>query len=490
MTVIHGWSGQNAEVNSWPARRWGSRPHVVYTIVVFVVLASLDNAALALLPSMLIPVAEEFGVSAASLGWVTATVILVTAVTAVGWGYWGDRGNRKRLLIVGTLIWSAASLGSAAARSVGALAAWHIVMAVGLGTIASVGFSIISDFVAPRRRGLAMSFWGLSQGAGTLAGGLVASQVGAADWRRPFSVLGLVGIVFAAAYLTTVNPRRGQAEPELRGVEYEETISWSDLPEIVGRRTNLWLVAQGITAQLAYGSLVWVPLLYQAKVVEQGYDTVTATRVGGLYAALFQLAAVSSVAAGWLGDRWQRRNPRGRALLSMVGILGAIPFFVAFFFVPLSGLRVIEGSSVVSLAGQALSNLSSAPLVGLAFLLVVIAAVLTSADSPNWFALISDVNLPEHRGTVFGLGNLANGIGRFTGNWLTGVTAATLLTTMAAPLNFAVALALFQTGFLPTGYAYWKASRSAPGDIEHVRAVLRARATAAPDPPDTISRGS
>ena len=30
--------------------------------------------------------------------------IPVVAVTALGWGYWGDRSNRKRLLLLGTLI--------------------------------------------------------------------------------------------------------------------------------------------------------------------------------------------------------------------------------------------------------------------------------------------------------------------------------------------------------------------------------------------------
>lgn len=449
----------------------------MYTLVVFVVLASLDNAALAILPSMLIPVSEDFGVEPSSLGWITATVILVTAVTAVGWGFWGDRGNRKHLLIAGTVIWGAAAWATAGSRTVAAMAAWQLIMAVGLGTIASVGFSVISDFVAPTRRGLAMSFWGLSQGVGTLAGGLLASQVGAEDWRAPFRLVGAVGLAFAVLYLTTLNPRRGRAEPELAGIEYDEVISIGDLPQIARRRTNVWLVVQGITAQLAYGSLIWVPLLYQAKVVEQGYDTVTATRVGGVYAALFQVAAVSSIAAGWLGDRWQRRDPRGRAFLSMIGILGAVPFFLAFFFIPLDGLAVEEGASSYALAQQAVENLVSAPLVGLAFLLAVAAAILTSADSPNWFALISDVNLPEHRGTVFGVGNLANGLGRFAGNWLTGVTAATLITAVAAPLNYAIALALFQAGFLPTSYAYWKASQTSPGDIEDVRAVLRRRAS-------------
>ncbi|VAW07022.1 hypothetical protein MNBD_ACTINO01-1614, partial [hydrothermal vent metagenome] len=41
---------------------WGCRAHVVYTIVVFVVLASLDNAAIALIPSMIPQLRGSLGV--------------------------------------------------------------------------------------------------------------------------------------------------------------------------------------------------------------------------------------------------------------------------------------------------------------------------------------------------------------------------------------------------------------------------------------------
>ncbi|NIS28750.1 MAG: MFS transporter, partial [Actinobacteria bacterium] len=136
-------------------------------------------------------------------------------MTAAGWGYWGDRGNRKRLLFFGTLIWAAGAGLSSQASSFGQLYAFHLILAVGLGSIASVGFSVVSDFVSPRRRGLAMSFWGLSQGVGGLAGGLLASQLGAGDFRKPLVVIAVLGLVFAVLYLLTFDAPRGYSEPEL-----------------------------------------------------------------------------------------------------------------------------------------------------------------------------------------------------------------------------------------------------------------------------------
>jgi MFS family permease len=37
---------------------------------------------------------------------------VVTAVAAVGWGYYGDHTNRKPLLALGTLLWMAGTAGT------------------------------------------------------------------------------------------------------------------------------------------------------------------------------------------------------------------------------------------------------------------------------------------------------------------------------------------------------------------------------------------
>ena len=460
---------------------WGNPLHITYTIIVFVVLASLDNAAIFMIPSMVLPISDALDTSQGAIGFLTGATILVTAIAAVGWGYAGDATNRKPLLFWGTIIWSGATLVSATATTFWMLLAWQIVAAVGLGAIASVGFSVVSDFVGPKRRGLAMSFWGLSQGIGSLVGGLLASQLGAESFRIPLVVISIAGLVFALLYLTTYEAPRGFREPELAamyesGGDYEYRIDRAQIPVLLNRKTNLWLILQGLTAQFAYGSLLWIPILYQEKVIAQGYGEATGTKVGGLFAAIFTVGALFSILFGHLGDQLQRRTPRGRALLSAVGILGAVPMFLVFFWVPLRGLDVTEGAGTLTLLSEVLVSIATNPWAGLAFLSAIAAIALTSADSPNWFALISDVNLPEHRGTVFGLGNFVNGVGRSAGAALTASAASAIERSVPPPFNWAVGLSVFQIFFLPTGWCYWKASKTAPGDIAEVAATLTARA--------------
>lgn len=474
---------------AWPARWWGGRRHRVFTVWVFVVLASLDNTAIALMPPLYGVMSADLGVSEAALGFVTAMAIGVTALSAAVWGYIGDRANRKLLMLVGTAVWVAGVAGTAVVPSFGALVIVQGVTAVGLGVIASVGFAVVSDLVSPRRRGLAMSFWGLAQGAGTVAGTLFGGVLGAGDWRRPFLLLAGAGLLSAGAYVFAFDTPRGASEPELAplfdaGGTYDARIAPADVPALLRLPTNRWLIVQGFTAQFAYGSLVWLPRLFQAKIEVQGVDMATATVVGSMFATIFQVGAVLSIVGGWLGDRWQRRDLAGRAKLSMIGVLGAIPFFVVLFFLPLPVDLAGRGGSGAFVTAV-LAGLVTQPAGAATFVIAFAALTLTSADSPNWFALIGDVNLPEHRGTVFGLGNLVNGLGRALGNGLVGVSFGLLVTRFAPPLNYAVGLAALQLFFLPTGWAYWRAARTSPADIRSARRMLadRSRSGGADDAP-------
>ncbi|HYN96197.1 MAG TPA: MFS transporter [Pilimelia sp.] len=456
------------------------RLHRGYSVVVFIVLASLDNVAIGLIPPLYSPISTELGVREAAVGAVTAVSYLLTAVAAVAWAYVGDRTNRKPLLMIGTLLWAAGSLGTAYAGGYLAFFVAQAVAAVGLGAVASVGFSVVSDLISPRRRGLVMSFWGLSQGVGTLAGTLLGGLLGAGAWRRPFLVLAVVGLLATVAYLFTADIRRGESEPELAGLfaageEYEYRITRADVPRILARRTNVWLIMQGLTAQAAFGSLVWLPRLFQARAEEQGYDEPTAIVIGSLFATLFQLGGVLSIVGGYLGDRLQRRHLGGRARVAAAGILAAVPLYLVLFFTPVR-VDVSDGAGMGAIAAAVLASVAREPTTAVSLLVAVLALALTSANSPNWFALIADANPPEHRGTVYSLGNLVNGLGRAGGNALVGVAFRALAGAYPPPLNYALGLAAFQLFFVPTGIMYYLASRTSPRDITAVHRLLHDRA--------------
>jgi MFS family permease len=451
----------------------GGTAHRVYSVVVFVVLASMDNVAIGIVPPLYGSIAASFGVGEAAIALATTVMFLISAVAAIGFAYAGDRTDRKPVLIIGTVIWIAGTAWSGVSGSYPSFLLSQVLAAFGLGAVASVSFAVVSDLISPRRRGLVMSFWGLSQGVGTLAGTLVGGLLGHDDWRRPFLVVSVAGGIATVAYLLTYDVPRGDSQPELAGIDYEERIHINHLPKILGRRTNVWLILQGLTAQIAFGSLVWLPVLFRARAEAQGYSTSTAVIVGSSFATLFQLGGALSILGGLVGDRLQRRTPRGRALVAAVGVLAAVPLYVVLFFVPMR-IEVPEGADTRAVVWAVVANVFTEPTVGACLGTAVLALALTSANSPNWFAMIADVNPPEHRGTVYSLGNLVNGVGRAGGNVLVGVAFRALSGAFPPPLNYAVGLAGFQLAFVPTGIMYWLASRTVAKDMADTHAALLA----------------
>jgi MFS family permease len=454
----------------------GGTAHRVYSVVVFVVLAALDNIAIGIVPPLYGSIGAELGVTEAHIALATTIMFLISAVAAIGFAYLGDRTDRKPVLIAGTVIWVLGTAWSGLAGGYGTFLAGQVLAAFGLGGVASVSFSVVSDLISPRRRGLVMSFWGLSQGVGTLAGTLAGGILGHEDWRQPFLVTAVGGLIATAAYLFTFNVPRGDSQPELAGIDYEERIHHEDLPVILKRRTNIWLILQGGTAQIAFGSMVWLPVLFRARAEDQGYTTGTAVLIGSVFATIFQLGAALSILGGLIGDRLQRRTPRGRALVASIGVLSAVPLYVVLFFVPMR-ITVPDGEGTATVIRGVLANVVTEPTVGLCLVVAVFALMLTSANSPNWFAMIADVNPPQHRGTVYSLGNLVNGVGRAGGNVLVAVAFRSLAGSFPPPLNYAVGLAVFQIFFVPTGIMYWLASRTVAKDMADTHAALLATAS-------------
>ncbi|MSQ40517.1 MAG: MFS transporter [Dehalococcoidia bacterium] len=461
---------------------WGRRNHILCTVAVFIVLTSLDNAAIGLLPPLYPVIARGLSVQELSIGFVTALTILIVGLASAGWGYWGDRNGRKRLLLYGSVLWSTMTLLTGLSQNYAQFLLFQVLSAVGLGCVASLGFSLVGDFISPTRRGLIMSLWGLTQGIGLGVGVLLAGLLGANNWRLPFFLVAGAGFLFSVLYLPSYEPERGRMEPELRkaiegGAHYDYKVRLGDVVRLATRGANLWLIAQTFTAQLAYGSLIWLPRLFAAKTQGEGYSLETATVVGSLFAIVFSIGGGFSILGGYLGDRWQSRDLRGRALISAIGIWGGIPFYLALFFLPLSGLAFVEEKGAPGVVGGVLMSLFTNPWVVLSFVVALTALAFTSLASPNWFALINDVNLPEHRGSVFGMGTMVLGMGRAVGNGLAGVTFATLSSSVTPPWNYAWGLALFQLFFIPTGLCYYIASRKIPRDIARVRETLAQRAS-------------
>ncbi|WP_411388747.1 MFS transporter [Pseudomonas sp. MPB23] len=325
------------------------------------------------LPSL----AQGFNASFHAVQWVVLTYLLAITAVIVTAGRLGDRLGRRRLLLVGLLVFTLACGLCGIAPSLGWLIGARVLQGVGAASMMAMALGMVGDTVSKERTGRAMGLLGTLSAVGTAMGpslgGLLLSAWG---WRALFLVgapLGLLAAVLAARYLPADQPR---------------------------------------TTSDAGGSL-WSPL-----------------RQASLRAGLTMSALVAAVmmATFVVGPFYLSRSlglaPEWMGLAMAVG-----PCVAAFTGIPAGRLTDRLGSHHMTLAGLS-AMLCGALLLALASgliaylgALVILTAGYSQFQAANNTAVMQDVG-GAHRGTVAGLLNLSRNLGLIFGASILGAVFA------------------------------------------------------------------
>src|SRR5213593_1250024 len=165
-------------------------------------------------------VKRELNLTDSEIGLFGTAFLLVYAIAAVPFGYWGDRGVRKNVIAVGVAIWSVATLLTGFARNYFQLFLSRAVVGIGEASYYPAGTSLLSDYFPKEQRGRVMSIWGAGStigiAVGFAGGGYIAEKFG---WRNAFFFAAVPGIICALLAFGLREPLRGSMEergPALR----------------------------------------------------------------------------------------------------------------------------------------------------------------------------------------------------------------------------------------------------------------------------------
>ncbi|MGH3648913.1 MAG: MFS transporter, partial [Micromonosporaceae bacterium] len=179
-------------------RRWS----ILAVLVVSLLVVVLDNTVLNVAMKSIADPVHGLGATQSELAWSINSYTLVFAGLLFTFGVLGDRFGRKRMLLLGMVLFGLASLASAYAQSPEQLIGARALMGIGGAAILPATLSIITNVFDPKERARAIGVWAGAVGLGVAIGPIVGGALLERFWWGSVFLINvpilLVGLAVAA----------------------------------------------------------------------------------------------------------------------------------------------------------------------------------------------------------------------------------------------------------------------------------------------------
>ena len=291
-------------VTHWPVASPAYTGYVLFMSFMVTVFNSLDRTIVSVLVD---DIRADLGLDDRQIGFILGfAFVLVHFIATVPFARLADRWSRPRVMAIGLFSWSVMTALCGMAQNFLQLAVAR--MGVGIGEAAGgpPGQAMIAEYVAPEKRGKAMSLvtvGGLTGLAlGVVYGGWAAQAMG---WRFALVSAGLAGVVFALLFWLTVADRRSHASGS-----HQDQQLLSTLKQLSSDRVYVLLVLGACAVCTgSYGRVLWEPTF-----LRRVFD-MSAAEAGAWYFFISPApSALGAVLSGMIIDRLSHRDPRWYAL--------------------------------------------------------------------------------------------------------------------------------------------------------------------------------
>lgn len=314
--------------------------YVVGLCMLAYVFSFIDRQILALL---ITPIQADLGITDTQFGLLHGLAFaLFYAVMGIPVASLSDRKSRPLIIVLGLMVWSAATVISGFARSFALLFAARICVGAGEAALSPATYSLISDLFPRERLGRAVAVYSfgsfLGSGLAFLVGGSVIALVdrlgpwgitwldAMKPWQLAFVAVGAPGILLGLIILITVRDPRVSQGGTVDAPGIGAVLSY------LARHRAVFgphLVGYSLSAMALFGILSWAPA-YLIRI--HGLTPQTSGYWLGLMAIFSGGGGV--LASGWLMDR-RTRAGQADAPFS-VGIVGAAGLVVPIALLPVA----------------------------------------------------------------------------------------------------------------------------------------------------------
>ncbi len=351
-------------VVSKPVHKWWTLTIVCFALLMIV----LDNTVVNLaIPKIL----QHFGATIAQLEWVNNGYLLTFAVFLITFGRLGDEVGRKKMFMIGLVVFAVGSLLCGLSQNVGQLIAFRVMQGLGGAAMMPATLSIIASTFAAKERGAAMGVWGGVAGLGIAIGPILGGYItdlglGQAInsllhvsqyWRFVFFINVPIGILaFVGAWLVIRESRDRQTKHhfDIPGIILSALAIFTlTFALIEGEKYGWWHATQPFTVfgqAIHLGSIGAIPIFFTLAVVFAGWFLLRERHISVDPLVDMQLFKSRNFSAGNL-----------TIVILAFGMMGSF-FLLPLFLQSILGFSAIKTGTV--LLPMAIMLMISAPLAG------------------------------------------------------------------------------------------------------------------------------
>jgi MFS family permease len=309
--------------------RNAGRGLLVFEVGLLLTISTLKVADRELLAPLYDSVSRDLGLNDLQFGTVRAAADMALVAGTLFFGLLAERWQRRWVIALGVLCWSAITWSTGRARSFAQLLAARASMHFFLAAFSVAAYPMLGDMVPRRSRGMVMGLLGATFALGTVVALVIAALLGADEWRQPFVYFGVPGLILGLLVLGFLRePQRGGGEEEvMEAGAYAGRFSWPALGRTLRIPTALLVyVLDACQGATWWAFSFWAPAYLLRYDIAPNADA----------AALALLPAIlgfvaGTILGGQLIDLLRRRTPRSAIWVALISMSGALAMSLVVF---------------------------------------------------------------------------------------------------------------------------------------------------------------